>query len=377
MKAPHILVGGVLVGLLAGAALTGFAISNFGGAGPQAEQARSGGRPGGARGGYAPVVAMGTAKADFVARTVSVIGEARALKSVVITAEATGIVEEVVVAPGARVAKGDLLLQINDDEQQVALVRARANFPIARDNAARYRDLASDEAASALEAEEAQNAFIAARADLRAAEVAVAQRRILAPFDGIVGLIDSEAGDYIQAGGAVTTLDDTSSVIIDFAVPQEAAGFINIGQTVEAAMTSAAERTYRGEITAIDSRVDPASRSLRAEATFVNVDGRLIPGAVFTVSTTAEGEPAISIPGLAVQWDRSGAYVWRRNAEGAAEQASVVILQRRDDIVVVEGDIAAGDAIVVEGADRVRRGLPLPQVEPDGGTGVSAASSVG
>ncbi|MEM8770294.1 MAG: efflux RND transporter periplasmic adaptor subunit [Pseudomonadota bacterium] len=358
---------GAVVG--AGAAVLAFLFLGDGAQEPGREASAIAGRDGPAgggagrgvrRGGYVPVVAMATAERGAIGRTIEVIGQARSLRSVAIVSEVTGLVEEVAIAPGKRVKAGEMLLQIDDAEQQVLLTRARAEFPIAEQNAARYIDLATDEAASALEAEQAKNSLSAARAQLRAAQVAVAQRKIIAPFDGIAGLTDVEAGDYLRAGDPVTTLDDTSSIIIAFAVPQEAAGFIDIGQPVTARLTSSAGQAYEGLITAVDSRVDTDSRSLNVEAQFENPDGRLIPGAVFTVETTAEGEPAVSLPGLAIQWDRAGAYVWRRGRDGVAERASVVILQRTDDIVLVEGDVKVGDAIAVEGADRVRRGVPLP-----------------
>lgn len=368
MKPSAIMAAGAAFALLATGIVAGVAISNFAeGGAPSLERGQSGpgtGQRGARRGGYAPVVTMAIAEDAKIGRTIEVIGQARALKSVAITSEVTGLVEEVNIAPGARVAEGDILLRIDDDEQQVALARARSEFPIAKENAERYKTLESDAAASALEAEQAQNNFTAIRAQLRAAEVAVAQRRIVAPFDGIAGLTNIEVGDYLRAGDVVTTLDDTSSIIVEFAVPQEAAAFVNIGQSVEAALTSAAGQTYDGTIAAIDSRVDSVSRALRVEAQFPNDTGRLIPGAVFTVSTTAEGESAVAAPGLSIQWDRSGAFVWRRGPDGAAERASVVILQRTDDIVLVEGDLRAGDVIAAEGADRVRRGVPLPQMAP-------------
>jgi len=359
LKTPLLLFAGVLAGVLLGAGAVTY-VGNS--SGDSAGAPGQNGRPGAGRGAgrYTPVVSMAVAEQSAIARTIDVIGEARASRNVAITSEITGIIEEVAIAPGARVSEGDLIVRINDDEQQVALTRARADYPIARANAERYRNLEDSEAASELEAEQAQNAYIAAQAALRAAEVAVSQRRIVAPFSGIIGLSDIEVGDFLRAGDPVTTLDDTSSVFIEFAVPQESASFINIGQPVRAALTSAAAQFYDGKIVAIDSRVDPVSRSLKAEALFENANGRLIPGAVFAVSTTAEGEDAIALPGLALQWDRAGAFVWRRNDDGAAERAAVVVLQRRDDLVLVEGEISAGDVIVSEGADRVRRGSPLP-----------------
>lgn len=330
-----------------------------------AAASRGGGRSGNApqRRGYAPVVSMATAERASVTRTIDVIGSVRSLKSVALTSEATGIVGAVMIKPGQRVSKGDILVQIVDDEQQVALARAQADFPIARQNAERFRDLESDLAASEQEAEQAQNDFSETRARLRAAEVAVEQRKIRAPFDGIAGLTDIEAGDYLRAGDVVTTLDDTSAIVVEFSVPQESAAFVNVGQSVAASLTSAANIEYAGEITAIDSRVNSQSRTLRVEAQVENSSGRLIPGAVVAVLTAADGEPAVAVPGFAVQWDRRGAYVWRRGDDDAAERVGIVILQRTGDRVLVDGALNVGDVVVAEGANRVRVGVPLPAPE--------------
>jgi RND family efflux transporter MFP subunit len=362
---PAILACAALALIVAGAA-TGFALSNAmgGGAvsGAPGGPFPGGGGPGGP--GYAPVVAMARVEQGAITRTVDVIGQARSLRSVALTSEVTGLVKAVNFAPGARVDMGDVLIQIDDNEQQVLLARARADFPVAQANAARYRNLQSDEAASALEAEQASNNLTAAQAQLSAAEVAVAQRKITAPFDGIAGLTEIEVGDYLRAGDVVATLDDTTSIIIDFAVPQEEAAFVDMGQKVTAALTSAAQIVYSGEITAIDSRVNPESRALKIEAQIANDEGRLIPGSVFAVSTTTPGQPAIEAPGLAIQWDRSGAFVWRRGENGLAERVSVVILQRANEMALVEGDLEPGDVIVTEGADQVRLDTPLPDLPP-------------
>lgn len=362
MALPKSLLGGIVAGAIVGVGVTLFFVSRGDGGQTSGSAQQGDGFGDGSGQGYAPTVAMTMAKEAAIERTVEVIGRTRALKSVAITSEVTGLVEEVNFGPGQRIEQGGILVQVDDDEAQVALARAKAQYPIARENAERYRDLAEDEAASALEAEEAQTNFLAIRADLRAAEVAVAQRKIRAPFDGIAGLTDLEPGDYLSAGDPVTTLDDTSTIVIEFAVPQESAGFVNIGQAVSVSLTSDTGVKYEGEITAINSRVDPASRTLRVEAHVANEQGRLIPGAVVAVSTTAEGEPAIAAPGLSIQWDRNGAYVWRRNEDGVAERASVVILQRTNEVVLVEGDLNAGDVIVSEGADRVRGGISLPDI---------------
>ncbi|MEZ5892006.1 MAG: efflux RND transporter periplasmic adaptor subunit [Parvularculaceae bacterium] len=372
MKKP----GPLLIGLAAGALLgAGAVMLTRGPAGGVEEQTRGPG--GGGRGGpgaMMPAVSIAVAGEAAVGKTLDAIGEARALKSVRLITEATGIVEAVSIEPGKRVSQGDVLLKLDDRQQRIALDRARAQYPIAKDNADRYSSLEKTEAASALEAEAAFNNFKAVEADLKAAEYAMGQRVIAAPFNGVIGLTEIEAGDYIRAGDVVTTLDDTSSIIVSFTAPQESADALAIGQKVRARLASGGAE-HEGVITAIDSRIDPASRTLRAEATFENPSNALFPGAVFAVTTTAEGERAVSVPGLAVQWDRSGPYVWKRAGDGKAVRANVVILQRTDDLVLVKGDLSPGEAVVAEGADRMRPGLPLPA--PSRGRAESASAGTG
>ncbi len=361
MKTPGSLAAGAMIGLVIGAAATAFVLASRA---PAGDAAPGAGSPGGQnRGGgfanFTPAVSMVQAEAASVGRTLDVIGEGRSLKSITLTSEATGLVTEVNIAPGKSVSEGDVLLRLDDEQQRIALERARAQYPIAKDNAERYADLVRTEAASALEAEAAFNNFKTIEADLRAGQFAVQQRTIRAPFDGVIGLTAIEAGAYLRAGDVVATLDDTSSLIISFSIPQESAGAVEIGQTVTARLASGGS-SHEGVISAIDSRVDPATRTLRIEAAFENEGNALLPGGIFAVSTTSPGRPAVSVPGLALQWDRSGPYVWKRDAEGKAVQASVSILQRTDNTVLVSGDVLAGDVIVFEGADRVRKGMPLP-----------------
>ena len=243
MKLSHTLALGVLVGVAIGAAATGFVLSTRDGAPQNAAAANGGGRGGpgggaGGRGGFAPAVSLAVAQAASVGKTLDVIGEGRALKSVTLTSEATGLVVEVAIAPGKNVKQGDVLLRLDDEQQRIALDRAKAQYPIARDNAERYASLKETEAASALESEAAFNNFKTVEADLRAAQFAVQQRTIVAPFDGVIGLTEIERGDYLRAGDLVATLDDTSSIVVEFAIPQEAASSVVLGQKVRALLAS-------------------------------------------------------------------------------------------------------------------------------------------
>lgn len=376
------IVGGVALRPVVDAAVEQFAPADENGRNQDRNAVRDPGAapssPNARRGGFSslPAITTATIEPATIERRIDVVGAGRSRKSVTLTAEATGLVKDVRIKPGKKVAAGDLLVQIDDTEQRLELARLKAQYPIAKANSERYADLLANNAASKIEAETAFNTYKTVEASLKAAEFAVSQRAIRAPFAGVVGLTTIETGDYVRAGDIATTIDDLSSLIVEFAVPQESAGDIELGQSVSAALVSSRSKVVTGSVTAIDSRVDPASRTLKIEATFSNSDGGLIPGATYAVSTVNAGAPAVSVPGLAVQWDRTGSYVWKLAKDGAVSRAGVVILQRRDEIAVIDGDVSPGEVVIVEGADRVRPGMTFPQSNGVS-NGVGGARSAG
>lgn len=348
-----------IAGLVIGVAFVGGRI--FPGAETVAGQAGppSGQGDAGARGQRPPPVTLVQIETAPIDETVNAIGTGRALQSLTLTADVSGIVEKIAITPGETAAEGAVLVQLDKREQEIAVARARADYNIARTNAARFAGLVDDEAASALEYESAQNELSATTAALKQAEYNLDRRAIRAPFAGVVGLTALDIGDYVTAGAKVTTIDDVSSLIVDFRIPESASAFVSEGLAVKAVAQAAGGRSVSGRIRAVDSRVDPATRTRHVEAALPNEDGALIPGSTFAISLDLKGRIAIKAPGLAVQWDRAGAYVWKVGAGDLAERVPVVILKREAEYVLLEAALTSADRIVAEGAEMVRPGVPL------------------
>jgi RND family efflux transporter MFP subunit len=356
LKTVGIVAASLAVGVIAGA----FVISGgqSGEAGPAG--ARGPGGPGDAQQ-RPPAVTLVHPETAPIDQVLTAIGTGRALQSLTLNAEVDGIIKEILITPGEMAKAGEPLILMDNREQEIAVARSRAEFNIAKTNATRFEGLVEDEAASALEYEATQNQLAATTAAMRQAEYELSRRTIRAPFAGIVGLTQLDVGDYVTSGTALTTIDDVSSLLVDFVIPESASPFVRIGLDVKATAQASGGRTVTGRIRAIDSRIDPASRTRRVEAVLANQENLLIPGSTFSISLDVPGRQAIVLPGLAVQWDRAGAYVWRADANGAAERVPVVILQRNADTVQVEAALSPSDLIVGEGADLVRPGAPLRQ----------------
>ena len=120
-----------------------------------------------------------------------------------------------------------------------------------------------------------------------------------------------------------------------------------------------------GEISAIDSIVDRASRTLLVQGRIPNQDDLLRAGMGFSVVLSFPGESLLSIAPLAVQWSGDGPYVWMVK-DGKAMQAPVDIAQRNSDAVLVRSDLLkAGDQVIVEGVQTLREGAEVAPADGD------------
>ncbi len=148
---------------------------------------------------------------------------------------------------------------------------------------------------------------------------------------------------------------------VDFEVPERWAGRVSTGQPITATAQALPGSNFPGTITGIDNRVDETTRTLRMRAELANDEGVLKTGMAILVKLTFDTSAELAVPSLAVQWDRRGSFVWKV-ADGAARRADVAIVRRQSGIVVVKGDVAAGDSVVVEGLLRLREGAKVNEV---------------
>lgn len=335
-------------------------------AGPDAK----GGEGSGRGGNGAPVVVVQPVGVGTVNDRLSAIGTGDAVQSVTVMPQVDGTLAKVAIVSGQKVASGDLLAQLDNDEQTIARDQARVALKSATEKANLYANLKST--VSRIDAFDAQIAVEAAKLALDTAELNLKRRDIIAPIEGIAGIITVNPGDNVTTSTVIATLDDRSEILVDFWVPERFAPILKVGQSVEATAVARQGQLYRGTVEAIDNRIDEASRTLHVRARIANENDDLRAGMSFTVTMAFAGENYPSVDPLAVQWDGEGAFVWRIGSESKAEKVRVRIVQRNPDAVLVDADLRPGDRVVTEGIQRVRQG---GTVRPAGEeTGVPVAS---
>ncbi|MEO4043815.1 efflux RND transporter periplasmic adaptor subunit [Hoeflea sp. CAU 1731] len=289
---------------------------------------------------------------------ISAIGDGEAVRSVKVVPRSEGILEAVLVLPGDKVEAGDLLAELDSDTESIARDQAKLAFEVADEKVKRYEQLVTARAASQVQLIDARIERDNAELDLREAELALRRRSVIAPIDGIVGFIEAETGDYVTQQTEIVTIDDRSSIFLDFWVPERFSLQIRQNQPVEVTAIALPGVRIEGKVSTVGSRVDRASRTIQVRAILDNEDDRMRPGMSFRVVLKFPGETFPAVDPLAVQWSSSGPYVWKVK-NGKSDRVPVSILQRNADYVLVSGDVAEGDEVVTEGLQSLRPGSDL------------------
>ncbi len=318
-----------------------------------------GGRRGGRDGRPAPViVAEAELRADDLA--LEIVGTARAQRSVDLRVQGSGEVLTSTLEAGRAVEEGEVLVELDDEAAALAVDLARARRDAAERALARQRELERSGATSETALDTAATDAAYARIELARATRAREDLTLTAPFAGVLGLPRIEGGDWVDQGDVAATLDDRSALLIEAMAPETLVARTSVGAEVGLRTASAPGARLVGEIVAIDSRIDPQTRSARLRVAVPNPDDALLPGASFVLELTFPGPDYPAAPELALQYGRDGLYVWRVR-DAVAERAPVRLVRRQAGVVLLESldgedPLEAGDLIVVEGVQRVRDG---------------------
>jgi RND family efflux transporter MFP subunit len=344
--------------------------------GAQQQGQRPGGGQGGQRGGNRTMVVVTAAVVDGkINDKLTAIGEGAAAHSVTVMSPANGTLTELLVSPGQSINAGAMIGHLDSEAEQIAFERATLAQQDADTSLKRTQELASANAATTVQINAAQLAASNARLETQNAKLALDRRSITSPIGGSVGLFQVSPGNAVSAQSIVTTIEDTSHILISFWVPERYASMIAPGMPVTTTAVALPGETIAGEVSAVDNRIDPASRTLKVEARIPNDGGELRPGMSFSVSMSFPGDSFPTVDPLSIQWSSAGAYLWKY-VDGKVERVDVQVIQRNSDGVLVKGELVAGDQVVTQGIQQLTAGAtvrlldaPVGEGQADGGQG--------
>ena len=307
-------------------------------------------------------------KEEFWDQTLNAVGSLAPVQGAVISAEEPGTIAKVTFESGARVKKGDPLLELDSSVEEANLKEALAGVDWAEKKYRRIQDLRKSKTVSQESLDDAQSEFQKATAVVESLRSKIAKRRIVAPFDGQAGIRTVNIGQYVAAGTPLFPLFTIDPIYINFSLPQQYVGVLAVGQKVNLKVDAFPDQVFEGAINAINPQVTDSSRSIELQAIIPNKDEKLRPGMFANVSVVLPTQDkVIALPSTSINYAPYGdtVYVIEKMKDPAGKEFLGVRQQvvktgnkRGEQIAVVSG-LKPGDEVATSGLFKLRPGAPV------------------
>jgi membrane fusion protein (multidrug efflux system) len=299
-----------------------------------------------------------------VTEELQAVGSLRSNESVLLRPEVAGRIAAIGFRDGQWVKRGQVLVALDASLNEAEVAKARAELNLAQSNLKRTEDLASKQFVSGSAQDTAASNVQVLEANLRLAQARLAKMRIVAPFDGVVGIRNVSVGDFVRDGADLVNVEDIGTLKVDFRLPERDFTRVKVGQPVLVAADALPGETWRGTLEAINPRVDANGRSLELRARLANTGGKLKPGMFVRVRAVVGERPnAILVPEEAIVPAGEEFYVFKV-VDGVARRIKVALGVRRDAKVEIVEGLAPGDQVVTLGMRLFRDGQPVRVVQP-------------
>ena len=315
-----------------------------------------------------PTVATARAATQDWQSRLTATGTARASNGTDISPEIAGIVGQISFESGQIVPAGSVLLRLRPNDDAAKLAQLQANADLATVTLQRdQKQLAAHGVAQATVDTDAANVKVT-RAQVAAQQAIIDQKIIRAPFAGRLGVRQVDLGQYVGVGAAIVSLQQLNPMFVDFYLPQQAVSQLRQGQPVAITADAWADRVFKGEIVALNAKIDAASRMIQVRASVPNADGALLPGMYTGVSiATAAPRALVTIPAAAVAYNPYGSLVYlvqtgkddKGNDRQTVKQQFVITGDARGDQVSIVKGVGANDEVVTAGQLKLHNGAPI------------------
>jgi membrane fusion protein (multidrug efflux system) len=304
------------------------------------------------KGGALVAVTVRIAKPSSFENKLQIAGSVISNEEVELRMETSGKITAINFKEGGRVAKGDLLVKVNDADLQAQLQKVEIRKKLAEDKEYRQRTLLAKKGISQESYDVALNDLNSAKADIENLKALIAKTEIRAPFNGTIGLRYVSEGSYVSSSTKIANLQNINPAKIDFSVPQRYAGTISIGNIIS--VKSPSGKIYQAKIYAIEPKIDPATRALQVRAVCPNDRGELIPGSYVGITLKLNDvREAITIPTQALSLDISGERVFIYKNGIALPKNVESGIRTEDEVQIIKG-INPGDTVITTGVMQLR-----------------------
>jgi membrane fusion protein (multidrug efflux system) len=322
-------------------------------------------------------VAVTVATTDSWTPGLTAIGTLRAYQGIDVSSQLAGIVTSIHIGSGQDVAKGAPLFDVDTTVEQADLKNNMATLKNTELALARQQQLTIGGNTAKANVDAALAARDSAAALVEKMKMTIAQKTLLAPFAGRLGIRKVDIGQYVSPGTSLITLQQLDPIYVDFPIPEQSLGLLKEAQPVVVKVDAYPDASFSGKINIIDARIAAESRSVMVRAIFPNADRRLLPGMFANVSVVA-GAPrdVVVVPRTAVTYSLYGDSVFvatpkPESSSGAQAAAAsdpkifqvtrrfVRTGEKRDDKVAILEGVEAGETIVAEGQIKLQNGASV------------------
>ena len=304
---------------------------------------------------------------DLMYDRIEALGTVFANESALITSTVAERVVAVHFEDNQAVRKGDPIVTLSQQELQAARAAAVEQLAEHQRELNRLESLVQKQSVARQSYDQRKTLLRITQQRIKELEARLQDRSIRAPFDGVLGLRKISVGALVRPGDPITTIDDISRIKLDFAVPEIYLSLLAPGATVSASSRMLADRTFEGTVAGIETRVDPATRSVVVRAVIPNPDRALKPGMLLTVTLLKNKRSSLVVPEEAVVPLQRRNFVWVVDpATGAAvERREVTLGGRRPGVVEILNGLTEADRVVIRGTEQLRPGSRVVVKQPD------------
>ena len=293
------------------------------------------------------------------------IGTLIASQGVDVASQVAGIVTEIGFESGQDVPEGKKLVQLDISVERADLTSAEATQREADVAYKRQTDLLRKSVASEANVDTALAKRDTAAAAVNRIKALIAQKAILSPFAGRLGIRKVELGQYVSPGLALVTLQALDPIWVDFPMPEQSIGKLKTDQVIELTVDAFPGEVFKGRITSLDARVAQDTRTLLVRGTLANPERKLLPGMFANVAVLAgEESEVVTVPRTAVTYSLYGDAVYvvtpEEPKEGEAKPSDaeqIYVVERRfvrpgqvrGDLVAINFGLKEGEQVVTTG----------------------------
>ena len=305
------------------------------------------------------------------------IGTLKASQGIDLSVEIAGTITDVQFQSGEKVSKGQAIVLLDSEMEQASLVSAEADLSLARLEFQRARSLLDRQAISRSEYDRLNAQSQKAEASVAQLRASLAKKRILAPFSGTIGIRQVDVGDYIAAGTPIATLQDLSTLYVDFFLAEQHVPLLALGQKVQLRVAAYPDERFEGMISALNPKVETTTRNVQVRAELANPDGRLLPGMFADLQVLLPTENAqVVVPETAITYTLYGNSVLLVTEgtppEGVSRDEPYLVVERR---FVTTGERRDGLVVVLDGLEGGEQVITAGQLKLDSGTHVAIAEN--